>query len=491
MDVMIPLDRESAVPLSHQIYHELRRAIVGSELPAGARLPSTRELARQLGVARFTVDDAYARLAAEGYVAGRRGSGTYVADHVQLRETENGDSPPSRPVERRLSAWSRRLPSSPDEIVAQRVTGDEIRFMTGMPALDAFPWTVWQRLIGRAVRDQSIATRSYTNPAGLLSLREEIAAYLARSRGLRCTADQIVITSGVQQSMDVTIRLLVDPGDPVGIEDPSYRRVRKLMVAAGAEVVPLPVDANGLNPKSLPRDGTPPKLIYTTPSHQYPTGAILPLNRRLDLLAWSDTTGTVIVEDDYDGELRYDARPVPALAGLARERHGVDNVIYTGSFSKVLFPALRLGYAVLPRDLVTPYRRVRAAIDWHPSTLAQATVAAMIGEGHFERHLARMRRLYATRHAATIEAIERHLTGLVSLDHESAPAGLHLLVRVHSSRPEAEIVQRAADHGVVVVGAGPCYITPPDEPHLLIGFAGTPTEHIDEGIARLARALGA
>lgn len=489
MDVMIPLDREAPVPLSHQIYRELRGAIAGGRLPGGARLPSTRELARQLGVARFTVDDAYGRLAAEGYVAGRRGSGTYVTDHAQLREMENGESLPPHPPERRLSAWLDRLPEPPDEIIARNIAGDAIRFMTGMPALESFPWTVWQRLLGREARSQSLATRSYNDPAGLPSLREELAAYLARSRGLRCTADQIVITSGVQQSMDVTTRMLVDPGDSVAIEDPSYRRVRKLLEAAGASVIPLPVDATGLDPDALPRGGMPPKLIYTTPSHQYPTGAILPLERRLELLAWSDATGTVIVEDDYDGELRYDARPLPALAGLARERQGSDNVIYTGSFSKVLFPALRLGYAVLPRDLVTPYRRVRAAIDWHPPTLFQATVAAMIGEGHFERHLARMRRLYATRHAAATEAIARHLAGLVSIDHVSAPAGLHLLLRIHSSRTETEIVQRAADFGVLVVGASPCYVEPPDEPRLLIGFAGTPTGQIDEGIARLARAL--
>ncbi len=489
MDVLIPLDREAAVPLSHQIYRELRRAIAGGHLPGGARLPSTRELARQLGVARFTVDEAYARLAAEGYVAGRRGSGTYVADHVQLRDAKNGEGRASRSAERRLSAWARRLPATPDELLPPRVEGDAIRFMTGMPALEAFPWTVWQRLLGREARNQSLTARFYSDPAGLPSLREAIAAYLARSRGLRCTADQVVITSGVQQAMDVTTRLLVDPGDLAAIEDPSYRRVRKLLVAAGATVVPLPVDANGLDPDALPRGGTPPKLVYTTPSHQYPTGAILPLDRRLELLAWSDATGAVIVEDDYDGELRYDARPLPALAGLARERHGPDNVIYIGSFSKVLFPALRLGYAVVPRDLVEPYRRVRAAVDWHPPTLLQATVAAMIGEGHFERHLARMRRLYATRHAVTTSAIGRHLADRASVDHESAPAGLHLLLRIASSRSEAEIVQRAADRGVLVVGASPCYVSPPVEPELLIGFAGTPTERIDEGIARLARAL--
>lgn len=489
MDVLIPLDREATVPLSHQIYRELRRAIAGSRLPGGARLPSTRELARQLGVARFTVDEAYARLTAEGYIVGKRGSGTYVADHAQLRGTELGEFRPGPAAGRRLSTWSRRLPESPDEVLPRGRDRVAVSFMIGLPALEAFPWTVWQRLLGREARNQSIAARSYSDPAGLSSLREAIAAYLARSRGLRCSADQVVITSGVQQSMDITTRMLVDPGDPVAIEEPSYQRVRKLLVAAGAKVIPLPVDADGLTPRALPRGGTPPKLVYTTPSHQYPTGAILPLERRLELLAWSDETGAVIVEDDYDGELRYDARPLPALAGLAHERHGPDNVIYTGSFSKVLFPALRLGYAVLPRDLVVPYSRVRAAIDWHPPTLLQATVATFIGEGHFERHLTRMRRLYATRHATAIEAIERHLGGGVIADRESASAGLHLLVRLDSPLSEAEIVQRAADHGVLVAGASPCYMSPPAEPRLMIGFAATPTEQIDEGIARLALAI--
>jgi GntR family transcriptional regulator/MocR family aminotransferase len=487
MDVMIPLDREAKTPLSQQVYRELRRAIAGSRLPGGSRLPSTRELARQLGVARFTVDEAYAWLTAEGYIVGRRGSGTYVAEGLARGVPEPGEPRPA--PGRQLSAWLRRLPTSASEVLPARIDSSAISFMTGFPALEEFPWTVWQRLLGREARNQSHAHRTYSNPSGLTSLREEIAGYLARSRGLRCSADQVVITSGVQQSMDVTIRMLVDPGDRVAIEDPSYHRVRRLLDAAGAEIIPLPVDADGLSPHALPRGGAPPKLVYTTPSHQFPSGAILPLERRLELLAWSGETGTVIVEDDYDGELRYGARPVPALAGLARERHGPNNVIYTGSFSKVLFPALRLGYAVVPQDLVVPYQLARMAIDWHPPTLLQSTVTAMIREGHFERHLVRMRRLYASRHTATIEAIERHLAGVVTIDSASASAGLHLLVRVESDRPEAEIVQRAADHGVLVAGASPCYISPPAEPRLLIGFSGTPTDQIDEGIARLAHAI--
>lgn len=488
MDVMIPLDREARAPLAHQIYRELRRAITGNHLPGGARLPSTRDLARQLGVARFTVDEAYARLAAEGYVVGRRGSGTYVVEHPHLGEAAPAERPAPSP-RRRYSAWSRRLEHATRERWSTPSDAAVIRFDTGRPALDAFPWTVWLRLLGREARAQSRHTRAYGEAAGLPALREAIAGYLARSRGLRCAAEDVIVTSGFQQSLDVIVRLLVDPGDRAITEDPVYERVREALMAAGAMTVPIPVDADGLRVDRLPASGDPPKLLYTTPSHQFPTGAVLSLQRRLELLAWAGEAGTVIVEDDYDGELRYDARPVPPLAGLARERNAPNNVVYTGSFSKVLFPAVRLGYTVLPRDMVAHYLRAREAVDRPPPTLLQATVAAMIGEGHFERHLARMRRLYARRHAILVAAIERHLGGVAVLDGATGSAGLHVLLRVRTRRDEAELLQRAAREGVRLSGASACYHDPPAEPRLLIGFAGTPTEQIEEGVVRLARAV--
>jgi len=299
------------------------------------------------------------------------------------------------------------------------------------------------------------------------------------------------VTSGFQQSLDVVARMFVNPGDHVLIEDPCYPRVRRMLSAAGARVNPMPVDGDGLLVDQLPGGDQPAKLLYTTPSHQYPTGAILSLQRRMDLLAWADETGAVIVEDDYDGELRYDARPVPPLAGLARERNAANNVVYTGSFSKVLFPALRLGYAVLPRDLVTPYLRAKETIDRHAPTLLQATVTAMIREGYFERHLARMRRLYASRQTALVEAIERHLAGIAFRDVETTSAGLHLLVRMAVSMSERELLQRAADHGIQMDGANHCFATAPPQPHLLLGFAAVPEDRISAGIERLARALRA
>jgi GntR family transcriptional regulator/MocR family aminotransferase len=359
-----------------------------------------------------------------------------------------------------------------------------VRFDTGRPALDAFPWTVWLRLLGRAARAQAREDRAYGHPGGLPALREAIAAYLARSRGLRCAPDDVIVTSGFQQSLDVIVRMLVDPGDRAVIEDPVYERVRETLLGAGAAIVPVPVDADGLRVDRLPRDGDPPKLLYTTPSHQYPTGAILSLQRRLDLLAWAEASSTVIVEDDYDGELRYDGRPVPPLAGLALERNAT-----TGSFSKVLFPTVRLGYTLVPRDMAAPCIRAHEAIDRTPPTVLQAAVAAMIGEGHFERHLARMRRLYATRHETLVAAIARHLGDRAAIAGPTGSTGLHVLLRVRTDRSEAEIVERAAAEGVRLAGASGCYATPPAETQLLLGFAGTPTEQIDDGVARLLRAI--
>lgn len=487
MDLLIKIDRSLPEPLVSQVYRGILEAIEQETLGPGDRLPSTREFARQLGITRFTVDDAYARLVSEGYLEARHGSGTYVAEHVHIPDLEtNGSTGPESP-RRKLSTWAASLhpepasESSPDAV--------EFNFYAGTPALDRLPTAIWQRLIRREARDQAVASYTYGHTTGLPALREAIASWVARSRGVTCAADQVLVTSGAQQSMDLVMRMLLDPGSKVVVEDPCYRFVRRIASLTGASIVPVPVDGEGLDTGQLPEDDPAIRLACITPSHQYPTGAILPLSRRLELLAWAERTGALIYEDDYDGELRYDSRPVPALAAIATAGNGPNNVIYSGSFSKVLFPALRLGYIVLPPDLVGPFADAKATVDRHAPTLNQAVVAAFITEGHFERHLAKMRRIYSRRHDALVTAMDKHLAGIVYRDESMRSAGLHILTHFDVDMTESELEALAFANGIGLEGASKCYITPPETPHIFMGYAALPEEHIHAGIARLGQLL--
>ncbi len=483
MDLMIRIDRSLREPLVGQVCEGIRAAIADDILQPGVRLPSTRELARQLGLTRFTVDDAYSRLAAEGYLEARHGSGTYVAERVRLPmapPSDDGDDASSF----QLSAWAGRLPVRPGSDAPP--PGVEFNFLGGAPAYDLLPLTTWHRLIAREARRLDLVHYAYGETAGLPELREEIATWVARSRGVACRPEQVIVTSGAQQSMDLVMRLVLDPGSTVVVEDPSYRWVRAIARANGATLVPVPVDAEGMQVDRLPGPEVVARLVTVTPSHQYPTGGVLPLSRRLDLLDWARSANTLILEDDYDGELRYHARPLPALAALANAPGGCGNVVYMGSFSKVLYPALRLGYLVVPPGLVDTFVAAKATVDRHAPTLTQAIVAAFIREGHFERHLARMRRVYAARHDAMCDAIERELDGIAFRDYATTSAGLHLMVRIDRPVTEGEIVARARAVGVAVEGASPSFLTPPEQPHLQLGYAAVPEDRIRAGIARLA-----
>ncbi len=491
MEVLIPVDRAADPPLRDQVYTGVRAAILDGRLPPGTRLASTRELARQLGLSRFTVDDAYARLASEGYTEGRRGSGTYVGDY-DIRPNPPASTSLHAAVRtsdrlRPLSSWGERLPVTPlDSEFPAEIPFD---FNTGTPALDSFPSAIWQRLQAREARERSRDRYDYGPSLGLPSLRKVIADYLARARGVRCAPDQVVITSGTRQSVDLLTRLLVDPGDRVLVEDPGYPATRLTLSVSGAELVPVPVDEDGLRVDCLPRQGRPAKVVCVTPSHQYPTGGVLSLWRRLELLRWAEETGTLIVEDDYDSELRYGARPVPALAALAWEREEPGSVVYLGTFSKILFPALRLGYVVLPPDLVEPFATAKSVTNRHAPTLIQATVAAFMAEGHFERHLARTRHLYANRRAALLDSLGTFLPGVAERHPNATSAGLHFLVRFDVDLTEDQLVRRAAAHGIHLDGASACFFTPPARPHVQLGYASMPEHQIREGIRRLADVL--
>lgn len=487
MDLLLHIDRDSRTPLVEQVYLGIRSRIEAGTIERGARLPSTREFARQLGLTRFTVDDAYSRLISEGYLEGRHGSGTYVAEHVFLP----GDVAPATndaalPA-RRLSDWAQRL--QPEPAAESSSNPVEFNFFAGTPALDRWPLATWKRLIVRESRELNAARFTYSHTAGLPALREEIAAYVRRSRGVTCTADQVVVTSGSQQSMDLIMRLVLDAASTAVVEDPCYRYVRRLAALTGANLHPVPVDGDGLVVDQLPEGDERIRLACVTPSHQYPTGALLPLNRRLALLRWAERNGVLIMEDDYDGELRYDSRPVPSLAALATAGTGASNVLYLGSFSKVMFPALRLGYIIVPPDLVAPFLNAKVTVERHAPALNQAVVAAFIAEGHFERHLARMRRVYSSRHDALIAAMDQHLSGIAFRDTAMLSAGLHVLTRFDVDMTETELEQLGMAHGIGFEGASACYTTPPAQPHMYMGYAALPEQRIHEGIARLGHVL--
>jgi GntR family transcriptional regulator/MocR family aminotransferase len=369
-------------------------------------------------------------------------------------------------------------------------------FRQGMPALDAFPYARWARVRNREARRLGPDGYHYGPVAGEPELRAAIAAYLARSRAVRRGPEQVVVTTGAQQALDLLARIWLRPGDAVAVENPGYPAARRLFAAHGARIVPVPVDGHGLQVDSLEdlaAGGGAPRLVYVTPSHQYPTGAVLPLARRLALLGWARRRGALVVEDDYDGEFRYGARPIEALAGLDADLPGEEVVAYVGTFSKVLFPALRLGYVLLPADLVRPVVAAKAVADRHSPRLEQRTVAAFIAGGDLARHLDRMRRLYAARRAALLAALARDLDGIARRGSAATAAGLHLLVAFEVRLEEAELVRRAATVGVHLDPAGPCYAAPVGEdarPAAMLGYAALPEAAIAAGIRRLASALG-
>ncbi len=490
MDILVPLDRAVGRPLRDQLYDGLRRAILDGRLDPGARLPASRALAAQLGVSRFTVEDAYSRLVAEGYTVGRRGSGTYVAaTGITLPPAPRVVEPAAvDPPARRWSVWGARM--------VRRTGSDTVHddcqpfpFRSGVPALDAFPVVLWNRLRAEATRGVSFSRWGYGPAAGHPRLRAAIAGYLARSRGITCGADQVVITNGTRQATDLIARLWLERGDTVAIEEPGYPAARRTFEAAGATLMPIPVDADGMRVDLLPRQAPAARLVYVTPSHQYPTGALLSLPRRSALLAWARTVGALVVEDDYDSEFRYGARPVPALAGLD-DATLPGSVVYIGTFSKVLYPALRLGYAVLPPDMVGPFVQAKAVADHHSPTGEQLALATFIEEGHFERHLARMRRLYAGRRSALLAALNAYLPGIATRDESVVAAGLHLLVRFEVPLSETAFVTRAAAAGIGLDPAGHCYLSaPPSRPTMLLGYAALPEARIDAGIRALAKAI--
>ncbi len=440
MDLTIALPDAGDTPLHDQLYKELRRSIMLGRLSPGQRLPSTREFAASLKHQRATVILSFGQLLSEGYLEARRGSGTYVS--AQLPDDLTRSLPPegverARSVVIELSEFGEALRAAAP--LEARVPASAINFRDGRPAFDHFPIETWRKLVARH-SSASAAMLDYTSdPAGHRPLREAIARYLSRARAVRCTADNVVMVGGSQQAIDLASRLLIDRGDAVAVEEPGYPGARRNFLAQGARLVPIPVDDQGLRVEELFERPAPAiRLIYVTPSHHYPTGVTLPLRRRIELLRWAHRTGAIVLEDDYDSAYRYAERPIPALQGL--DEAGC--VIYIGTFSKVLFPALRLGYVVVPKALVDVFVRAKAYSDRQAPLIDQHALADFIDEGHFERHLRRMRGLYERRRTALVGELERTFGDSVAIRGESA--GMHLLAKFSIGVPNAGVVLRAA-----------------------------------------------
>jgi GntR family transcriptional regulator/MocR family aminotransferase len=474
MDVHVRLTGRG--DLSEQIFRQMLDAILDGRLRAGDRLPPTRELAARLAVSRNTVGVAYERLAAEGVIEGRVGDGSYVTTEALARR--HGRRAPAGVVSPR-PVW-RTLPP----IVPGAPAGTRHNFGVGTPDHTLFPLTVWRRLVAAELRTSAEALASYAHPAGHPGLRAAIARHIGVSRAVRTSADDVVVTSGAQQAFDLVARLLVGEGTRVAVEEPGYSRARGAFRAHGARVVGVPVDDEGLVVDALPREA---RVVYTTPSHQFPTGVVMSLRRRTALLDWADRHGAVVVEDDYDTEFRFGGRPLDPVQSLDR----TGRVIYVGSFSKVLLPALRLGFLVAPASLQPALHAARQLADWHGEVTSQAALARFIDGGGLARHIRLVTKAYGERYARIVAGLHDRLGRW--LQPVPSAAGMHVAaVRVSGRRLDtAAVVREAGRRGVHVHALADFHAGAPRHDGLVLGFGGMPLADIDEGLTLLAKACAA
>ena len=461
------------------LYAELRAAILDGRLRPGARLPATRDLAAAYDLSRATIVTAFDQLKSEGYVEGRSGSGTYVSEVLPEHLLDvSGPYQQARLPHRRIafSAYARRLQPFPAS-AARPLRA----FRAHQPALDLFPTDLWAQVAARRLRRVSATLLAGGEPLGYRPLREAVADYLNTSRGVKCTADQVLILSGAQEGLDRTARLVLNPGELVWMEEPGYPRADVVFRALGAHIRRVPVDAEGLILESGRKRVPAPRLVYVTPGHQFPLGVTMSLRRRLALLEWARRSGTLIFEDDYDSEYRYSGRPIPAMQGL--DRSGV--VIFTGSFSAVLFPALRLGYLVVPRDMVDIFATAASVSTHHPPLLEQAVLCDFITEGHFARHIRRMRELYAERLGVLLECAKEKLAGVLEIS--SVEAGLQTVGWLKGNMRAERVAQLAAKRQVEVIPLDRYALGKSLPNGLILGFAAVDPKELRRGVEELAK----
>jgi GntR family transcriptional regulator/MocR family aminotransferase len=479
MPIAIPLSKGGG-PLFRQVYSGLREAILSGAFNPGEKLPSTRDLAEQLGISRTVVLLAYDQLLAEGFATGRSGSGTYISSGMSAGG--HGAARPERASRLRLSRFGSSAAASWSRITVPQLQKRSLPydFAYGRSDVENFPFEMWRRILLRCARKAPVSELDYGPAGGNLELREAICTHLRRSRAVVCGPSQIIVVNGSQQALDLIARVLIERGDRVAMEDPSYQGAREVLRAAGARLIPVTVDREGLNPAKLPAGA---RIAFVTPSHQFPTGAILPLARRLELLDWAKRRNAVVVEDDYDGEFRYEGQPLESLQGLDRE----GRVIYIGTFSRTVFSALRIGYLIAPKSLVPAFTAAKWLSDRHTATLEQRTLAEFISSGVYERYLRHARRRNAARRKALLNAIQVHLGERVEITGDGA--GAHIVLWPRKRMTEEAIVTGAESRGVGVYGISAYFLKRPARAGILLGYSRMKETAIREGIRRLGEIL--
>jgi len=486
---VVAVDRRVGRPLHRQIYDAFRLAIVERRLRPGQRIPSTRVLATEIGVSRFPVLNAYAQLLAEGYLESRVGAGTVVSASLPEQLTSSATAEVGKSA---AEGTGRRTGRRPVASRCALLPGSEALpwfihtgpFRVGQVAFDQFPLQTWSALMARHCRSLNRGAVHYGDLMGSRALRQAIANYLRTARSVRSEAEQVLIVNGSQQALEITARVLLNPGDPVWMEDPNYRLARDVFHLAECRLIPVPVDDQGLNVAAGIKKCRKARAAFVTPSHQFPLGVTMSASRRLQLLDWAQKAGAWIIEDDYDSEYRYESLPIASLQGL--DTNG--RVIYIGTLSKVFFPALRMGYVVVPPDLVRRFVTMRRVMDLGPPSLAQEVLAEFIEEGHFARHIRRMRVHYSELRQVLVAQLRESLCE--ELEIVGDEAGMHVTVFLKSHHKDEEIARRAVQHNLSLWPVSRSYFARPRQGFIL-GFGGLTTREIPDAVRRLRRLLSA
>src|SRR5712671_1239947 len=476
---LITIDRRVSKPLYQQIYDSFRSRIIRGELRAGDLVPSSRELARESRISRLPVLTAYSQLLAEGYFESRVGAGTFIAGSLPSRTNTQTAKYALSGIRgtRRISGRAAALPPYERPSWAESLGP----FQVGQPDLHKFPIEIWLKLVARYSRRMRVKALQYGDAMGLPHLREAIAAYVRTSRGVRCEAEQIMIVSGSQQALDLATRVLLDAGTAAWVEEPGYWLVRRVLQSAGCRAVPVPVDSNGLMVAAGIKLNRKARAAFVAPSHQYPLGVTMSATRRLELLEWAQRAGAWIIEDDYDSEYRYDGMPIASLQGLDSNAR----VIYVGTFSKIMFPSLRLGYIIIPRDLIERFAATRQVLDLCPPHLTQAVMADFIREGHFARHIRRMRPIYAERRRVLVGELERELGDRLEIVGDEA--GMHLAAFLTSNRNDHEIAAKAAQQSLWLSSLSSAYLGSASRRGFVLGFGNTKANDMAQAVRHLMK----
>ncbi|MBY9080583.1 PLP-dependent aminotransferase family protein [Paenibacillus sp. HN-1] len=482
-ELLIAIDKTLDTSLSRQVYEQILQAITSGCLRSGDQLPATRLLSEQILVSRSVILQAYEQLQAEGYLEMRRGAGTFIASNAA-----SAGASPDNEAEEYCEVATRAPTFATADSSPTAVPYD---FRHGVPAWDVFPMDRWQRALTEACRRATPDMLTYGPAEGSLALREEIARLVRSTRSIPALPEQIVITTGATQALDILARLCLNNGDPMLVEDPTHNVLREIFAYSGGEVIPVPVDQEGICVQEIDRclaaysknPTRTPKLLYVTPSHQFPIGVTMSFNRRIQLLEWARRSGALIIEDDYDSEYRYVGQKVSALAGL----DSCGRVVYVGSFSKILFPALRIGYVILPPSLVEPFLAIKWITDRMSPTIEQEALTDFIQSGQYAKHVSRMGKLYGTRRACLVDALQHEFDDRVKVIGDEA--GLHLLIELDTLVDERIIAERALAYGVKIYPASEYFLNNmPRKPTFILGYANLSEYQIRMGIKLVARA---